>query len=177
MQWRAPTGSTSPATAVVEVVLALGSNLGDRLTHLQAAVDCLASAGVAIDRVSAVWETPPFPEGQPRYLNAVLVGTTALGPEALLLAAKRCEERIGRTPTYRWGPRVIDIDILFFGDLAVDTPSLVIPPPRITERAFVLVPLAGIWDGPLPVLGVEPAILLASVTLDGIDETPYRLTF
>lgn len=160
-----------------EVVLALGSNLGDRFSHLQAAVRCLAAGGVVIDRISAVWETPPFPEGQPRYLNAVLAGQATLEPHDLLAVAKDCEQRIGRTPTYRWGPRVIDIDILFFGDLAIHTPELVIPHPRITERAFVLVPLAGIWDGPLPVLGVDPAVLLASVSLEGIDETPFRLEY
>ncbi|MGD9934669.1 MAG: 2-amino-4-hydroxy-6-hydroxymethyldihydropteridine diphosphokinase [Dehalococcoidia bacterium] len=162
---------------MAEVVLALGSNLGDRFANLRAAVSCLADAGVVIDRVSAVWETPPFPAGQPRYLNAALVGTTALDPHDLLAVAKQCEERIGRTATYRWGPRIIDIDILFYGDLALETPDLVIPHPRITERAFVLVPLAGIWDGPLPVLGVDPALLLASLSLDGIDETPFRLAF
>ncbi len=154
---------------MVEVVLALGSNLGDRAANLQAAARCLSEAGVAIDRASHIWETPPFPEGQPRYFNAAIAGETSLDPVALLAAAKACEAKLGRTPTWRWGPRVVDIDVLFYGDRSLDTPDLVIPHPRI------MVPLSEIWDGPLPVLGVEPALLLASVSLDGIDETPYRL--
>ena len=161
---------------MVEAVLALGSNLGDRASNLRAAVNCMAEAGFALERASSVWETPPYPEGQPKFLNAVVVGETDLAPEGLLVAAKSCEARLGRTPTWRWGPRVVDIDILFYGSMQISSEELVIPHPLIAERAFVLVPLAEVWQGELPVLGVSAAALLASVDTTGIAQTGESLT-
>jgi 2-amino-4-hydroxy-6-hydroxymethyldihydropteridine diphosphokinase len=161
---------------VVEAVLALGSNLGDRAANLRRAVEELTNTGFRLERASSVWETPPYPSGQPPFLNAVVTGETSLSPEELLAAAKAIETRIGRKPTYHWGPRVIDIDILFYGTLQIDLPDLVIPHPLIAERAFVLVPLAEVIRGPLPVLGWTADELLAKLDRTGIELTPHSLT-
>ena len=161
---------------MAEAVLALGSNLGDRAANLQSAIAELAASGFQLERKSSVWETPPYPPGQPPFLNAVVTGEISLSPEELLAAAKTIETRVGRTPTYRWGPRVIDIDILFYGKLKFDAPDLVIPHPLIAERAFVLVPLAEVIRGPLPVLDRTADELLATLDRTGIKLTPHSLT-
>lgn len=150
------------------VVLALGSNLGDRMENLRLAVLALNEHGVRVERVSDVWETPPIPADQPWFLNAVVVGATSLEPEALLTLAKEIEYELGRRPGRRWGPRPIDIDILFYGEERVATETLEIPHPRIGERAFVLAPLAEAWEGPLPVFGKTAADLLSGVDTGGL---------
>ena len=123
--------------------LALGSNLGDREDHLSRAREELAARGARILRESSVRETEPFGvTEQPRFLNQVLEVDWAGSPRELLEAAKEVEEAVGRTPTYRWGPREIDIDILLFGDLVVDEPGLTIPHPGLAHRSFVQLPLA-----------------------------------
>jgi len=123
------------------VFLGLGSNLGNREAYLRTALTALASV-VAIDAISSIYETEPVGySDQPRFLNAVCSGTTALEPLALLCAIKQIERDLGRTPTIRYGPRLIDIDILLYGDLILDTPKLQIPHPRLVERAFMLLPL------------------------------------
>ena len=149
-----------------EVVLALGSNLGDRLANLVAAVDLLAERGVTTRRRSAAWETEPVPPDQPKYLNAVVVAETDLSPEALLRVAKEVEGILGRIPGPRWGPRPADIDIVFYGDQRIDTAELTVPHPRTSERSFVLAPLAEVMSGTLPVLGETAGALLAP--LDGV---------
>ena len=146
-----------------EAVIALGSNLGDRAGNLRAAIALLCEAGVAVTRRSSVWETEPVPADQPRFLNAVVVAETELEPGALLAELKRIEHELGRRPERRWGPRPIDLDILFYGDAALESPTLTIPHPRIAERAFVLAPLAEVVRGPLPVLGRTAVELLAGV--------------
>jgi 2-amino-4-hydroxy-6-hydroxymethyldihydropteridine diphosphokinase len=126
------------------IYLALGSNLGDRHAHIAAAVARLAPA-VAVEQVSSLYETEPaYVLDQPRFLNAVLRGRTALEPAALLALLKRIERELGRTAGVRYGPRVIDLDILLFGDQAITTEALTIPHPHMAERPFVLVPLAEI---------------------------------
>ncbi len=138
----------------MDTMLALGSNLGDRLENLRRAVhELVRSDALRVERLSSVWETPPVPEGQPSFYNAVVRGFTSLEPEELLRRAKAIEAELGRTPTWRWGPRTIDIDILFVGDRRVSTPELTVPHPRIAERAFVLLPLMEVAPSPLPVLG------------------------
>ena len=129
---------------MVRVYLGLGSNLGDREANLREAVRRLEQR-VAIDALSAQYETPPMgPPDQPWYLNAVCGGATELEPRELLASVKRIEREMGRVPTVHWGPRIIDIDILFYDDLVLDSPELVIPHPGILHRPFVLVPLADI---------------------------------
>ena len=124
--------------------LGLGSNVGDRAGALQAAVDGLAAAdGVTVVAVSPVYETDPVggPE-QPEYLNAVAAVDTDRTTRELLEIAKRLEDQAGRVPGERWGPRPLDVDVLLAGDDEVDEPDLVVPHPRLYERAFVMVPLA-----------------------------------
>lgn len=126
------------------VYLALGSNLGDRVGNLRAAVECL-SYKVNIKKISSVYETEPvYYKEQPLYLNAVLSALTELEPSDLLRFVKGIESDMGRKPTFRNAPRLIDIDILFYGERVIQTEELIIPHPGIAERAFVLAPLAEI---------------------------------
>lgn len=124
------------------VYLALGSNMGNRLSNLKAAVLNLTPQ-MTVKQKSSVYETPPwgFTE-QDAFLNQVVKVTTYLEPEPLLRHLKRMETALGRVPNFQNGPRVIDIDILFFDNMIINTPPLVVPHPRLHERAFVLVPLA-----------------------------------
>ena len=122
--------------------LALGTNLGDRFANLQAAIHALPAAVRVLDQ-SPVYETLPWGlTDQPAFLNMVIRGETRLPPLELLKNLKDLETRLGRTPTVRWGPRLIDIDILFYDELVLNTPELTLPHPHLHERAFVLVPLA-----------------------------------
>jgi GTP cyclohydrolase-4 len=128
-------------TGAVAVHLGLGSNLGDRRANLAEALHGLRDH-VRIERVSPVYETEPLHvTDQPRFLNIAVSGVTTLEPAALLAVIKRIEARMGRRAGERYGPRPIDIDILFFGDRVVRTGTLEVPHPRIPERGFVLVPL------------------------------------
>jgi len=137
----------APAT----VALALGSNLGDRLENMRAAMRDIRQC-VAITARSDVYETPAaYVADQPAFLNAALIGTTAVEPQSLLRFLKNAESAIGREPTFRYGPRVIDIDLLFYGDRILDLPDLTVPHPRLAERDFVLRPLCDIapqWRHP-----------------------------
>lgn len=128
----------------VEIYLGLGSNLGDRMGNLTSAVQHL-SRKIAIKKLSSVYETAPmYVKDQPLFLNAVLSATTVLDPPELLHFIKSVEAKLGRQPSYRNAPRLIDIDILFYSNQVIVTPELTIPHPRIAERAFVLVPLVEI---------------------------------
>ncbi|MEX2080983.1 MAG: 2-amino-4-hydroxy-6-hydroxymethyldihydropteridine diphosphokinase, partial [Dehalococcoidia bacterium] len=135
------------------VLIALGSNLGDRWGNLRAALRFMEEAGVKVLERSSAWETAPVPADQPRFLNAVVSAETALEAGDLLAALKGIEHALGRRPGRRWGPRPADLDLLFYGEERIATPDLEVPHPRIGERAFVLVPLSEVWRGPLPVLG------------------------
>lgn len=128
----------------VAIYIALGSNLGDRMSNLASAVESL-SQKMTVKKVSSVYETEPvYYKEQPLYLNAVLSAVTKLNPFELLSFVKSIESDLGRQPSFRNAPRTIDIDILFYGDQVIETPELTIPHPRLAERAFVLVPLAEI---------------------------------
>ena len=123
--------------------LALGSNLGDRIGHLQQAVDTLAATrNVSVVALSRVYETDPVggPD-QGRYLNAVVAIDTSLSPRELLAVGQRAESDARRVRGERWGPRTLDVDILLVGDAVTDDPDLVVPHPRMWERGFVLAPL------------------------------------
>jgi 2-amino-4-hydroxy-6-hydroxymethyldihydropteridine diphosphokinase len=132
--------------------LGLGSNLGDRLANLQSAVDRLQRThGVRVVRSSRVYETAPVGPPQPDYLNAVVEIDSDLDAGSLLEACLEVERTLGRVRTERWGPRTIDVDVLTFGEEAIDERGLTIPHPRMHERAFVLVPLLElVADPPLP---------------------------
>jgi 2-amino-4-hydroxy-6-hydroxymethyldihydropteridine diphosphokinase len=143
--------------------LGIGSNLGDRVANLQLAVDGLASTpGVEVVAVSPVYETAPVGgPSQPDYLNAVVAVDTACSPRDLLEVAHRLESEAGRVRDVRWGPRTLDIDVLLVGEARVDDPDLVVPHPRMKERAFVVVPMADLdaeWAAFVPAehAGVQP---------------------
>jgi len=127
---------------VTVAYLGLGSNLGTRSRNLSAARRRLRQKGARILRQSRVIESEPWGVAdQPRFLNQVLEVDWGGTPRELLRAAKSVEREGGRRPTRRWGPRVIDVDILLFGDQRVREPGLEIPHPRLLERDFVLAPL------------------------------------
>ncbi|MFN2590407.1 MAG: 2-amino-4-hydroxy-6-hydroxymethyldihydropteridine diphosphokinase [Actinomycetota bacterium] len=132
--------------------LALGSNLGDRPTNLSEAVDLLDRRdGVVVVRSSRVYETAPVGPSQPDDLNAVVEIGTSLSARTLLRTCLEVELAMGRERGQRWGPRVIDIDLLTFGDEEIDEPGLTVPHPRMHERGFVLIPLLElVANPPLP---------------------------
>jgi 2-amino-4-hydroxy-6-hydroxymethyldihydropteridine diphosphokinase len=126
------------------VYLGLGSNLGDRKQNLSQALGLL-STHVMIEKASSVYETEPVGyKPQPLFLNAVCRISTELNPKQLLRLAKKIEAKLGRKPGFPNAPRSIDIDILFYDEEVLSSKELTIPHPRVTERAFVLVPLAEI---------------------------------
>jgi len=126
------------------VHLALGSNLGDRAANLEAAIAALPPA-VEVTHRSAVYETEPeYVTDQPAFLNMAVRGDTSLEPHELLMRLKMIERDLGRRPARRYGPRTIDLDIIFFGDRVIAATGLVIPHPRMAERVFVLKPLSDI---------------------------------
>ncbi len=124
------------------MVLALGSNLGDRLANLRAGLDVLTASGaMTVTAVSPVYETVPVGgPGQPEYLNAVVVVRTGLPARAVLRAAQEAEQALGRVRTVRWGPRTLDVDVIMVGEERSAAADLTLPHPRARERAFVLVP-------------------------------------
>jgi 2-amino-4-hydroxy-6-hydroxymethyldihydropteridine diphosphokinase len=124
------------------VYLALGSNLGDRLEYIQRALSALKDRGLKIVKVSTIIETgPQDAPAQGKYLNAVLKARTGYSPEELILITQSIECQLGRVKKVFRGPRVIDIDILLYDDIKLTTPRLLIPHPRMFERAFVMRPL------------------------------------
>ena len=145
-----------------QVFLGLGSNLGDRLAALDEAVGRLDGLGFHATRRSSTWQTEPVggpPQGW--FLNAVVEGETSLEPEALLQACLETEGAMGRVRAERNGPRLIDVDILLYGEERRDEPGLAIPHPRLHERRFVLEPLHEIAPALRhPVLGLTVAELL-----------------
>jgi 2-amino-4-hydroxy-6-hydroxymethyldihydropteridine diphosphokinase len=126
----------------MRALLGLGSNLGDRRGHL---VDAVGSLG-AVTAVSPVYETDPVggPGGQPAYLNIVVAIETELSPRELLGVCHRLEAAADRVRAERWGPRTLDVDILWIDGVTVDEPDLVVPHPRMRQRRFVMAPLADI---------------------------------
>ena len=156
--------------------LGLGSNLGERRRQLQVAVEML-SVQLAVTAVSPLYATPPWGQtDQPPFLNLCLVAETALPPPALLDLVKAVESALGRRPTYVWGPRLIDIDLLIYDNHVLATPELQLPHPYIAERAFVLAPLHDIAPALRhPVSGRSVAEMLAAVDVRGVTRLPEPL--
>jgi 2-amino-4-hydroxy-6-hydroxymethyldihydropteridine diphosphokinase len=154
------------------ILLALGSNLGDRLANLDSALAAMPPDVKVLVR-SPIYETPPWGlTDQPDFLNMVVKGETSLSPLRLLTRLKKLERDLGRLPSVRYGPRLIDIDILFYDDLVLHTPELTLPHPHLHERAFVLVPLADLAaDFVHPLLGQSIRHILAKVDTTGVK--PY----
>jgi len=141
---RKPESSEQTRPGVTAVYLGLGSNMGDRRASLDRAIEML-SQRLDVAEVSPVYDTEPVGNvDQPRFLNLVCKVRTRLAPMGLLTLVKGIESRMGRRDAGHNAPRLIDIDILFFGDEVIESPKLTIPHPRLEERAFVLVPLADI---------------------------------
>ena len=151
------------------IYLGLGSNLDDRQRNLERALQALAPS-VHLIAASPLYETAPWGyEHQPSFLNQVAQAETSLPPLELLKYLKDIEARLGRQPTIRYGPRLIDLDLLLYDDLLLEAPGLQIPHPRMHERAFVLAPLADLApDLVHPVLGRTVRDLLAGLDQSGV---------
>jgi dihydropteroate synthase len=142
----APPPAAKPTDGKAHVVLALGGNVGDKAKSLRQALRAIAGEeGIELTAVSRLYRTAPWGKtDQDWFVNACALGRTTLAPEALLERVKRLEVELGREPTVRWGPRVIDIDLIAYGNLTLKTERLTLPHPELFNRAFVLVPLAEI---------------------------------
>lgn len=157
----------------IRSAIALGSNLGDSLSNLQEALKILAQTPrVTLQAQSSWYQTVAVGPPQPDYINGCALLEVELTPQELLDTLLKIEAQFGRLRRERWGPRTLDLDLLLFDDLILDTPTLQLPHPRMAERAFVLVPLAEIaphWIE--PVSGKAIAQLVQRVDCSGI----YRL--
>lgn len=145
--------------------IGIGSNLGSREENCERAIKLLIENGVTVTKRSSMIETKPWGvKEQEDFLNLAIEIETSLSPDELLKLLKKIEVEVGRLPTTRWGPRIIDLDILFYDDLIITTPELEIPHPRISEREFVLKSLAEIApDKVHPVLGKSIRKLLSEI--------------
>jgi 2-amino-4-hydroxy-6-hydroxymethyldihydropteridine diphosphokinase len=134
---------------MAEVGFGFGANVGDKVANIRAALTRLFGGGaVRFAAASAIYRTEPWGHtGQDWFANACAVGETDLAPEELLAVTQGIERALGRTPTFRWGPRLIDVDLLYCAGVEIRTERLTLPHPALFERAFALVPLAEIRPG------------------------------
>jgi 2-amino-4-hydroxy-6-hydroxymethyldihydropteridine diphosphokinase len=155
---------------VTRAYLGLGSNLGDRLDNLLRAVRLLEERGVSVRRSSRVYETDPVGgPAQPDYLNAVIEVEPPGSARDLLEACLSIEDEMGRVREERWGPRIIDLDVLTSGDQEIDEPDLQVPHPRMHERGFVLIPLLELdADPPLPGGRKAGSLRLGALAVGGV---------
>jgi 2-amino-4-hydroxy-6-hydroxymethyldihydropteridine diphosphokinase len=155
---------------VTQAAIALGSNIGDRLGTMRQAVMLLEERSLRISASSDVFETPPWGmENQPRFLNACVLAETDILPRALLELLLNIESDLGRIRRYKWGPREIDLDLLFYDDQVFNESGLVLPHPQMHRRVFVLVPLVQIApDWRHPVLGKSIRELAGSMDASSI---------
>ena len=153
------------------VFLSLGGNLGDPRATMAAALRLIGAApDTTVRKASSLYQTPPWGKtDQPDFLNAVAELRTRRSPHSLLALCLEVERRLKRVRGERWGPRLIDMDILAFGDRHIDEPGLVVPHPRMLERAFVLVPLAEIAPR-LKIAGRTVTAYLGALDRGGIDK-------
>ncbi|HEY9647282.1 MAG TPA: 2-amino-4-hydroxy-6-hydroxymethyldihydropteridine diphosphokinase [Chroococcidiopsis sp.] len=184
-QRNAPSAAPAPSSGVSygassgdRVAIALGSNLGDSCAILDAALKALAyTADITLNAQSSYYQTVAVGPPQPDYLNASALLSTSLSPQTLLNTLFDIEKQFGRVRRERWGPRLLDIDLLLFDDQVIATDGLQVPHPRMAERAFVLVPLAEIapdWIDPLS--GQAIATLLTAVDCSGVTRYSRSLT-
>ncbi|HTI14718.1 MAG TPA: 2-amino-4-hydroxy-6-hydroxymethyldihydropteridine diphosphokinase [Dictyobacter sp.] len=168
---------TSTSSTTTTVYLALGSNQGDRRKNLQKAIVTLQQV-VTFQRISAIYETDPIGfADQPQFFNLVCSGQTELPAQKLLHYAKETEKKLGRLPTFRNGPRTIDIDILLYGNVICNQPELIIPHPRMEERAFVLIPLVEIAPTVIhPLHHITAAQLLERISSAGVNKLTADMT-
>ena len=145
--------------------IGIGSNLGDREENCKKAIEFLIDSGIRVLKRSSGIKTEPWGlKGQPKFVNMAIKIQTGLTPKDLLKLLKNIETKLGRTPGPRWGPRVIDLDILFYDDIVMRTAELEIPHPGISEREFVLKPLAAIAPDKIhPVLKKSISALLNDI--------------
>ena len=162
--------------APVEAAIGLGGNVGDKRANLDRAVERLAAVpGVRVVARSGYYRTEPWGfTDQDWFLNACVIVETTLSPAALLAACLDVETSLGRRRVERWGPRIIDLDILTFGDLTIDEPGLEVPHPRLRERAFVRAPLAELRPDQR-VEGVRVADALAAIGADGVERLDWAV--
>lgn len=153
----------------MRVGFGLGSNIGDKPENIRKALTYLEARSIArLTAVSRIYRTPPWGVvDQGDFANACAIGETTLSPYELLAAVKKIEADMGREPTRRWGPRLIDVDILFLGDHTLDDPELTLPHKELFARGFVLKPLLEI-DPHLVLDGVSVAEALKSVDAEGV---------
>ncbi|MBS1951274.1 MAG: 2-amino-4-hydroxy-6-hydroxymethyldihydropteridine pyrophosphokinase [Cytophagales bacterium] len=144
------------------VLLSLGSNLGNRLLNINQASELMEKEAGVIKKKSLIYETTPWgKKNQPDFLNQVIELDTSLTARELLVVIQNIEKQLGRVRDQKWGARTIDIDILYFGDQVIEEKDLIIPHPLLTQRKFILVPLAKISPGFIhPVLEKNNSVLL-----------------
>ncbi len=157
--------------------IALGSNLGNSQATLEAALKNLdRTPGITVKTRSSWYKTAPIGPSQPDYLNGCALLDVQLNPQELLKTLLAMEDKFGRVRQERWGARTLDLDVLLFEDLILETPELQIPHPRMTQRAFVLVPLAEIApDWIEPVSGVAIAQLVEKVDRSGVNKQEIKV--
>ena len=164
-------------TGPVRAFVALGGNVGDSRATLDRAVAMLADTpGIAVTARSADYRTPPWGvTDQAPFVNLCVAIDTTLPPQALLTRMQAIERALGRDRAneQRWGPRTVDLDMIAYGDLTLNEPGLMLPHPRLFERAFVLMPLAEI-AGDVPIAGRRPREALAGLDTGGIERLPLR---